>query len=41
MTAGLRRTEFNFAGEPVNQVATSSSGKIEFCTSEPFLWSDP
>ena len=28
MTAGLRRTEFNFAGQSANQMATSSSGKI-------------
>jgi hypothetical protein len=32
---GLRRTEFNFAGQSVNQAAESFSGKIEFCTSEP------
>jgi len=32
--AELRRTEFNFSGEPVNHVVKSMSGKIEFCTSE-------
>ena len=32
---GLRRTEFNFAGRLVSQMAKVMPGKIEFCTSEP------
>jgi len=32
--AELRRTEFNFSGEPVSHVVKSISEKIEFCTSE-------
>ena len=34
---GLRRTEFNFAGQGVSDVVEANSGKIEFCTSEPFV----
>ena len=32
---GLRRTEFNFAGQTVSHLVKSKTGKIEFCTSEP------
>jgi hypothetical protein len=34
-TQGLRRTEFNFAGERLYRLADGLPGKIEFCTSEP------
>jgi outer membrane protein TolC len=33
---GLRPTEFNFAGHSVGQLGKAITGKIEFCTSEPY-----
>ncbi len=39
--AGLRRTEFNFAGHNLCHLADETTGKIEFCTSEPFAHRRP
>ena len=36
-TEGLRRTEFHFAGHRLYHMDQRSTGKIEFCTSEPGL----